>query len=52
MGKRLYLESCYIQCKNGKNLGSAIENSVITCDEIIDAEAKLYNKKVKQRNKF
>ena len=31
-------------CKNGKYLASIIDNSVITCDEIIHAEAKLYNK--------
>ena len=27
-------------CKNGKYLASIIDNSVIRCDEIIDAEAK------------
>ena len=26
------------QCENGKYLASITENSVITCDEIIDAE--------------
>ena len=30
-------------CKNGKYLKSIIVDSVITCDEITDAEAKLYN---------
>ena len=25
-------------CKNGKNLASIIDDSVITCDEIVDAE--------------
>ena len=33
--------------KNGKNLESIIENPVITCDEIIQTEAKLYDKKTK-----
>ena len=27
-------------CKNGKYLANIIDNSVITCDEVIDAEAK------------
>ena len=31
------LQSCF---KNGKYLASIIDNSVITCDEIIDAEEK------------
>ena len=30
-------------CKNGKYLKSIIVDSVITCDEITDAEVKLYN---------
>ena len=36
-------------CKNGKYLASIIDNSVIKCDEIIeaDAEAKLYDKETK-----
>ena len=34
-------------CKNGKYLASIIDNSVITCDEIINAEAKSYNEKTK-----
>ena len=34
-------------CKNGKYLASIIDNSVITCDEITDAVAKLYNKETK-----
>ena len=31
-------------CKSGKYLASIIDNSVIMCDEIIHAEARLYNK--------
>ena len=36
-------------CENGKYLASVIDDSAITCDEVIesyekDAEAKLYNK--------
>ena len=34
-------------CKNGKYLGSIIDDSVITCDEIIDAVAKSYVKVTK-----
>ena len=34
-------------CENGKYLSSTINNEVITCDEIIDAEAKLYDEEVK-----
>ena len=36
-------------CKNGKYLASIIDNSVIKCDEIIeaDAEAKLYDEETK-----
>ena len=33
--------------KNGKNLESIIDNPVITCDEIIQMEAKLYDEKRK-----
>ena len=33
--------------KNGKYLASIIGNSVITCDEIIDAEAKSNDKETK-----
>ena len=32
--------SCYMYLKNGKYLASIIDNSVITCYEITDAEAK------------
>ena len=36
--KTLYLESWYSMCawKNGEYLGSIIDDSVITCDEIIE----------------
>ena len=34
-------------CKNGKYLSSIINNEVIACDEIIDAEAALYDEEVK-----
>ena len=34
-------------CKNGKYLASIIDDSVITCDEIINAEAKLYDEEIK-----
>ena len=33
--KSLYLESCFISCKNGKHLAS-IHDLVITCDEILE----------------
>ena len=33
--KKLYLESCYSSCENGKYSASIID-SVITCDEIIE----------------
>ena len=34
-------------CKNSKYLASTIDESVITCNEIIDAEGKSYNKETK-----
>ena len=34
-------------CKSGKYLVSIAENSVITCDEIIDAETKSNNEETK-----
>ena len=36
-------------CENGKCLPSVIDNSVVTCDEIIDvdAEAKSYDEEAK-----
>ena len=34
-------------CKDGKCLASFIDDSVITCDVIVDAEAKLYNEETK-----
>ena len=35
-------------CKHGKYLASVISNLVITCDEIIDTEAKSVNVEIKQ----
>ena len=40
--------SCYMYLKNGKYLASIIENSVITCYEITDAEAKSLSEEKKQ----
>ena len=37
--------TCY--CKTCKYLASIIDESVITCDEIIDAEARSYNEEKK-----
>ena len=34
MWTRLYLESCKCSCKNGKDLASIMDDSVITCNEI------------------
>ena len=34
-------------CKNGKYLANIIDVSVITCDEIINAEAKSYDEETK-----
>ena len=34
-------------CENVKYLACIIDNSVITCDEIIDAEAQSYDKETK-----
>ena len=34
-------------CNNGKYFASILDDSVITCNEIIDAEAKLYDKDTK-----
>ena len=34
-------------CENGKYLASITDSSVITCDEIIEAEATSYDKKAK-----
>ena len=33
--------SATCSCKNGKYLASIIDDSVVTCDETIDADAKL-----------
>ena len=34
-------------CENGKYLANIIDNSMITCEEIIDAETKSYNNETK-----
>ena len=34
MWTRLYLESSKCSCKNGKDLASIMDDSVITCNEI------------------
>ena len=52
MWKRLYLESCYISCKNGKYSGSIIEESVIVCDEIIEEETKAVTTHFNEKMKF
>ena len=46
--KKIFLESYYMTCKNGKYLGSIIGNSVITCDEIIEVTKTVSTK----TNKF
>ena len=45
MWKTLHLKFCTCSCKNGKYLANIMNDSVITCDQIIDAdaEAKLYD---------
>ena len=41
VGKKYYIWNCATSsCKNGKYLASIIDDSAITCDEIIDVEAK------------
>ena len=34
-------------CKYGKHLASNMDNSAVTCDEIVDAEAKSNNEETK-----
>ena len=36
-------------CENGKHLASIIDNSMITCDEIIDAKAKSHDEVKKKQ---
>ena len=38
---------CSCTCGNGKYVESIIDNSLVTCDEIIDAIAKLYKESSK-----
>ena len=40
-GKDYIWKPTTCSCKNGKYLESIIDNSVITCDKIIDAESRL-----------
>ena len=47
MRKKLYLSPATCSCKNGKCLSSFIDDSFITCDEIIDAKGKFYDKETK-----
>ena len=47
MWKRLYWDPAACSCNNGKYFASILDDSVITCNEIIDAEAKLYDKDTK-----
>ena len=49
MEKILYLESCYISCENSKFLASVIEDSVITCDKIIEETKATLTKKFQQK---
>ena len=51
--KKIFLESYYMTCKNGKYLGSIIGNSVITCDEIIEVTKTVSTKTTTTKtNKF
>ena len=43
---RLYPVTC--SCENGKYLASIIDDSVIICDEIIDAVANSYDEETKK----
>ena len=48
-GKDYVLNPARCSCKNGKYLTSILDDLVVTCDEIIDAdaEAKSYDKETK-----
>ena len=51
--KKIFLESYYMTCKNGKYLGSISGNSVITCDEIIEVTKTVSTKTATTKtNKF
>ena len=39
--------SATCSCENGKYLASINDDSVVTCDETIDADAKLYDEETK-----
>ena len=45
--KRLYWNWATCNCENGKYLAGIINDSVITCDEITDVEAKSLDKEKK-----
>ena len=49
--KKIWIPST-CSCKNGKYLASIIDISVITCDEIIDGEAKSNNEETKKFNEI
>ena len=49
MWKKLYFESCACSCKNGKYLASIIDDSVVTCDEIIE-ETKTVKTNFNEKN--
>ena len=46
-GKDYVWNPATCSCKNSRYLASIIDNSVIRCDEIIGAEAELYNEETK-----
>ena len=52
MWKTLYWNPATCSCKNGKYLASIIDNSVITCDEIIGKETKTVTTNLNQKNEI
>ena len=44
---QIYKKYYICSCKYSKYLASIIDNSMITCDEIIDAEAKSYDEETR-----
>ena len=48
--KILYLESCICSCKTGKYLASIIDNSIITCGEIIYTTKNVPTKSVLEKS--
>ena len=43
----IYVKKITCDCENGKYFANIIDDSVISCDEIIDAEAKSYDEETK-----